>query len=263
MPWIYRLPLAVFFVVDMATFVGATLLGLWLLRPVRDRLAGRVAESFAQVSYFGTQVWLVYSLILSLVAVGSWTNFQAANDVVSRESAALEVLARKADLYPEPERTTLGGLIRDYARAVADEEWPVQRAGGEPAAGQPRLHVFRRALNGYEPRSRADELMHAETLAELTRASELRRDRVHAARTGLPGLVWLVVLAGSAVALAGATFFVHMEDRRLHKLLAALMAAFVGLVVFVTAALDHPFQGSVSPSEEPFRRIATRPFDGR
>jgi len=36
----------------------------------------------------------------------------------------------------------------------------------------------------------------------------------------------------------------------------------VGLVVFVTVALDHPFQGEVTPSEEGFRLIADRPFGG-
>ena len=92
MMWIYRLPLAAFFLLTMATFVGGTLLGLGLLRPYRDRLARNVAESFQQVSYFGTQVWLTYSLILSLVAVGSWSNFQAANDIVDHESAAIEVM---------------------------------------------------------------------------------------------------------------------------------------------------------------------------
>jgi hypothetical protein len=41
------------------------------------------------------------------------------------------------------------------------------------------------------------------------------------------------------------------------------MAAFVGLVVFVTVALDHPFQGAVTPSESGFRLIAERPFGGQ
>jgi len=263
MMWIYRLPLAAFFLLTMATFAGGTLLGLRILRPYRDRLARNVAESFQQVSYFGTQVWLTYSLILSLVAVGSWSNFQAANDIVDRESASLEVLARKSALYPEPTRSTLARLVQAYAKAVAEQEWPDQRLGREPTSATPHLHDLRRVLSGYEPRSRAEEFMHAETLHELTRASELRRDRIHAVQTGLPGLVWLVVLVGGVLALGGSTFFVHMDDARLHRVLAGLMAAFVGLVVFVTAALDHPFQGPVSPSEEPFRRIAAQPFDGR
>ena len=53
------------------------------------------------------------------------------------------------------------------------------------------------------------------------------------------------------------------DDRAAHLVLVGLMAAFVGLVVFVTVALDHPFQGAVTPSESGFRRIAERPFGGQ
>jgi hypothetical protein len=40
------------------------------------------------------------------------------------------------------------------------------------------------------------------------------------------------------------------------------VAAPVGLVVFVTVALDHPFPGAGTPSEEPVRKIAARPLGG-
>ena len=53
------------------------------------------------------------------------------------------------------------------------------------------------------------------------------------------------------------------DDRAAHRVLVGLMAAFVGLVVFVTVALDHPFQGAVTPSEQGFRLIAERPFGGQ
>ncbi len=54
-----------------------------------------------------------------------------------------------------------------------------------------------------------------------------------------------------------------VDDQTLHLTLVAIMAAFVGLVVFVTVALDHPFQGAVTPSEQGFRLIAERPFGGQ
>jgi len=54
-----------------------------------------------------------------------------------------------------------------------------------------------------------------------------------------------------------------VDDRSAHLVLVGLMAAFVGLVVFVTVALDHPFQGAVTPSESGFRLIAERPFGGQ
>ena len=41
-----------------------------------------------------------------------------------------------------------------------------------------------------------------------------------------------------------------------------IVVAFVGLVVFVTVALDHPFQGAVTPAPDGFNLIADRPFGG-
>lgn len=71
-----------------------------------------------------------------------------------------------------------------------------------------------------------------------------------------------VMLVGAALALVGATTFVPVDDRTADLAPVGLMAAFVGLVVFVTVALDHPFQGAVTPSEDGFRLIADRPFGG-
>ena len=67
MLWFYRLPLAASFALTLGAFVGGTLAGLRLLAPFRARLARRFAEGFSQVSYFGTQVWLTYSLILQRI----------------------------------------------------------------------------------------------------------------------------------------------------------------------------------------------------
>jgi hypothetical protein len=153
-------------------------------------------------------------------------------------------------------------LIREYARVVADGEWPEQRAGKHPSAAKHLFGKLNLLLGDFEPRNLPDQMVHAETLRELTAASEARRARIHATTSSLPGVVWLVMLVGAALALVGATTFVPVDDRTAHVALVGLMAAFVGLVVFVTVALDHPFQGAVTPSEDGFRLIASRPFGG-
>lgn len=262
MNWIFGLPLPLLFALVMAAFVGGTLGGMLLLAPVRKRISERFVRSSEQAAYFGAQIWLTYSLILSLVAVGAWSDYQGASEKVSREVATLEVLQRKATLYPEPMRTQLDGLIRDYARAVAEGEWPEQRAGKHPSAAKHLFQELSVLLGDFEPQNLPDQMVHAESLRELTAASEARRARIHATADSLPEVVWIVVLVGAALALGGATFFVNVDDQWLHMTLVAIMAAFVGLVVFVTIALDHPFMGSVTPSEQPFLIIASRPFGG-
>jgi len=263
MDWFFRLPLLVLFAVIVGGFVLCTLSGMLVLGPARARVLARFPRTSEQAAYFGTQIWLVYSLILSLVAVGGWSEYQSANERVSREVSTIEVLQRRAVLYPEPMRTRMDDLIRDYARMVADGEWAEQKAGRHPSAAKGAFANLNILLGDFEPTNLPDQMVHAETLRELTLASEARRARIHASHNSLPNVVWLVVIVGAGLALMGATFFVTVDHKGLHMVLVGIMAAFVGLVVFVTVALDHPFQGDVTPSETGFRYIADRPFGGQ
>ncbi len=262
MDWFFRLPLPWIFFLTIGAFLGVTLGGMILFGPVRDRLQERFHRSSEQAAYFGTQIWLAYTLILSLTAVGAWSEYQGASEKVSREVATLEVLQRASLLYPEPMRTDMDTLIRSYARDVAQQEWPEQRSGTHPSAGKFKFAKLNQLVGDYEPTSLADTLMHTETLRQMTSASEARRARIHATSSSLPGVVWVVLLVGAAIALTGATLFVTVDDTPLHLTLVGCMAAFVGLVVFVTVALDHPFQGDVTPDGTGFHLIADRPFGG-
>lgn len=263
MGWFFQQPLPLLFVEVVGSFVLVTVGVVLLTEPLRVRVRERFPRSFEQAAYYGTQIWLAYTLILSLTAVGAWSEYQSASEKVSQEVATMEVLQHRATLYPEPVRTRMDDLVRAYARAVADQEWAEQRVGKHPSAAKRHFADLNLLLGEFEPTNLPDQMVHAETLRELTAASEARRARIHATTASLPGVVWLVMLVGAAFALVGATTFVPVDDRRAHVALVGLMAAFVGLVVFVTVALDHPFQGAVTPSEDGFRLIASRPFGGQ
>jgi hypothetical protein len=258
----FRQPVPLLFIEIVGAFVGITLGGMLIFTPVRRRLKARFSRSSDQAAYFGTQIWLAYTLILSLTAVGAWSEYQAASEKVSREVASLEVLQRGALLYPEPMRGQIDEMVRDYARTVAEKEWAEQRVGVHPSAAKHKFAGIVRLLGDYEPQNLPDEMVHAETLRQLTTASETRRARIHATGNSLPTVVWIVLLVGAAIALTGSTLFVTVDDTALHLVLVGCMAAFVGLVVFVTVALDHPFQGAVTPSPDGFYFVADRPFGG-
>jgi hypothetical protein len=262
MEWFFQLPLPALFLLIVGFFVTVTVTFALRLGRLREDGHRRHPRSSEQAAYFGTQIWLVYSLVLSLVAVGAWSEYQAASEKVAREVAVLEVLQRRAALYPEPMRTRIDTEVREYARAVAEKEWPEQKAGRHPSAAKRDFADIIEALSTYTPDGLARQMMHAETLREASIASEARRARIHATHGALPGVVWVAMLLGAALALSGATFFVHIDDRILRVVLISIMAAFVGLVVFTTAALDHPFQGDVTPSEKGFVLVADRPFGG-
>ena len=255
MDWFFRQPLPLLFVEIVGAFVGVTLGGMLVFTPVRRRLQARFARSSDQAAYFGTQIWLAYTLILSL---DRGRGMVASTSRRARRSRRRWRRWRCCSAARSSTRSRCG----DYARTVADGEWAEQRVGAHPSAAKDKFAAIVRLLGDFEPRNLPDQMIHAETLRQLTTASETRRARIHATGSSLPGVVWVVLLVGAAIALTGATLFVAVDDTALHLVLVGCMAAFVGLVVFVTVALDHPFQGAVTPSDVGFRLIADRPFGG-
>jgi hypothetical protein len=62
------------------------------------------------------------------------------------------------------------------------------------------------------------------------------------------------VVVGAIIGL-GATFFFKVEDRRLHAILVTLLAAFMGLIIFMILALDQPFRGDLGITPQAYQLI--------
>ena len=78
--------------------------------------------------------------------------------------------------------------------------------------------------------------------------------RLDAATTGLPTVMWGVIVAGAFISLSAAFFF-KVEDARLHGTLVTLLAVFMGLIIFMILALDRPFRGDLGLPPDPYRLI--------
>jgi len=117
------------------------------------------------------------------------------------------------------------------------------------------LNRFQATLTGFEPATDGQKILHGEALRaynQLIEARSLRLDAV--VNTGLPSVLWVVVLAGAFISLI-ATFFFKVEDLRLHAIMVMLLAAFMGLIVFMIFAFDRPFRGDLGLKPEPYQLV--------
>ena len=48
---------------------------------------------------------------------------------------------------------------------------------------------------------------------------------------------------------------IYVQRKRLHVVMAGLLALFIGLVMFATADMDHPYRGSISVGPGAFERV--------
>jgi hypothetical protein len=250
MYWIYDLSNWLLCSLIVLTFVGLALIGLFITRPLVGRLLGRSPKHNDVVSFFFASMGVFYGLALGLIAVATWENYTEIDGIVSSEAAAVASFYRDLDGYPKPMRNRLETMMRDYTRVVIEKEWPAHKQGLALEDGDTILDRLENIVMEFEPASEREKIVHAEVLRSL----DQRRLRLQAVSTGLPSALWAVVLVGALIN-GVLTYLFWVENLWLHAALVALLAVFIALLVFLTAAMDNPFRGEFSVPAEAFQTI--------
>ena len=119
--WLYDIPSLLAVGLLAALFVGVCWIGIVLLSsrlvPMVHHQPGLNEILGDYLQYFG----VIYGLLLGLLAVATYQNHSDVEKTVSSEASALAALYRDVSAYPEPIRSELEALLRDYARYVIVE----------------------------------------------------------------------------------------------------------------------------------------------
>src|SRR3954454_589168 len=215
----------------------------------------RVTEGDSEFSGAGVQsIMVFYGLALALIAVNVWQTYNDVSRTVSLEATTFAALYRDVSGYPEPIRGKLQGEIRGYVDQIIHGAWPIMRKGQVPTEGVEWMNRFQAVLMSFEPAGEGQRILHAETLAAYNRAVQARRMRVDAIGTGLPDVMWVVIVVGAVISISSCYFF-HVEDVRLHVILVGLLAVLIGLVITMTVSMNHPFRGTLGLSADPYQLV--------
>ena len=84
-----------------------------------------------------------------------------------------------------------------------------------------------------------------------------RRTRIVAAKEGLPGVLWAVLVFGAVVAVAF-TYLFGMRNSWAHRLMVMSLTAVIALVLFTMGVMEYPFSGGASLQPEAFELILER-----
>jgi hypothetical protein len=199
-------------------------------------------------------VMVFYGLAVALIAVTVFQTYSDTSKVVTGEATALNALYRDVTSYPEPIRTDLQRGLRDYTDQVINQAWPLQRQGKVPNGGIEYMTRFQAILDKFEPTTEGQKLLHGETLRAYNLLIQARRQRLDAVGTGLPKVMWTVIVFGAFISLSS-SFFFKVEDARLHIIEVLLLAVFIGLVIFMILSLDRPFRGDLGIRADPYQLV--------
>jgi hypothetical protein len=253
MYWIYNLPAWLLGVLVVGAFLAFATGGVVLTRPVVGKRFGNEEGWREHVSIILEAAFVFVGLLMALVTIAAYDNFAEARNKVAAEASELGTLYRDASAFPEPVRSQVEGDLATYLERVVGQDWPDQQRGIIPSQDPEPGRVIH-LLAAFQPGSVSETNLQQATLAQVNGWLKARRDRIDLVTRGLPADLWVVLVLG-AVINVGLTWLLPVQGLRAHLILSGAFAAVVGLLLFVTASMDHPFRGTFSVSPEAFHVI--------
>ena len=187
---------------------------------------------------------VVYAVLLGLVVVAVWEQWNAAADSADQEASELAEVFWVADRMPESKGHNIQELVHSYARVVVEEEWPLMRQGKSSQKAWALLDEIRSEVQDFQPSTPAQQVLYEQGLERVHELADARRERLLVADQGLPSILWVVLIIGGVVVI-GFTYLFGLDSTVTHLLMVAALALIIALVLFTVAELDFPFRGGI------------------
>lgn len=222
----------------------------------RKLLRGRVREGHNDVLVpIFLNAGVLFAVVLGFMVIAVWESYEAARTTVAMEAATLVTLYRTTYGMPPETGDKLRTMVREYAKAVIEDEWPTQasKAEGSSRARHAMGALFRAfgdGTIGSEVKSSHPYLTGA-ILSSVSDVTAARNQRNIQAHESLPWAMWLAAIGGALIVI-GMGCLIWMEDAGPHVLMSAAMAALIGMLLFTCQIMSHPFRGPLAISAESF-----------
>jgi Protein of unknown function (DUF4239) len=245
-------------VLVIGVWTGLALIGLYIFHRsvdvhVREKDTETVGLTYAIVA-------VIYAVLIAVIVVDVWETFSKADEIAAAEANKLSNLMLDTAGLPTPAAGEVRADINKYLDIVIKVEWPSQQRGKLDEAvfepGWAALGHLSTQLAVFDPATMGQNATKAEMLRAVNELIKARRNRILAAGAHLPEIVWGILLIGGAVAVVY-TYLFGAHSFWIHLAITGLISGSIALVFVLLIALDYPFRGDVSVSDEAFVNVRT------
>jgi hypothetical protein len=237
--------------------VGAALLGVLALKPFLRLLIGFRDPHINETIGYGTSGYsLFYALLVGLLTVAAYQNRERVEQAILAEANAVGALYSDMETYPEPIRSDMKELLRDYVLFTVHKDWPAHREGRFMSGGVNRTAAMRQKLATFEPQTTAQQIVHAQVIGAFHEFSAARQARLTGVITRIPDVLWYAVGIGAVISVV----VIAMLRMKIvaHFILGAISIFFLGVILFVIVVLDDPLRGLSGVAPTAFETVWER-----
>lgn len=197
-------------------------------------------------------IGVIYAVLLAFVAIGVWERFQLAEARSYDEASAIATVYRDAGSFPSAK--DLRPLLRAYVQSVINVEWPRMERGDRSEISNALVVAADRQVRALPVATPRLANIQAQMLAAMDTALDDREARLTIDSSGINKLMWFVLLAGAVITVAF-TYLFGFDQTLMQQLMIGALSLLIGLVLFLTLALDYPFRGGISVGPDAFRSL--------
>lgn len=240
--------------------VGAAIAFLLLLRRVWHSELRRPHNDL--IGWHLSVLGSTYAVIIGFMLFAVWTNFETADGNAEAEANCLVNMVRSSAGLSAESHEQIRGLASEYASIMLNDEWPAMERGDVSPKSHVSIEKLWTTVTDGEIHSSRERTSLDHTFSELARMTEYRRLRQLQVNSYLPGILWLVLIAGTTVTILSACLL-GAADLKLHLIQVVTLALMISSVLVAIGDINRPFQGSVHVDATGFERARVAIADTR
>lgn len=253
--FLYEIPTWVFAFILILFCVGPAVTGLVWSRDFIYKFFHVSQDSNDAVNLFSGAIGVVYGLLLGMVAVANWNDFNETQTIITKEAAAIIGFHKIVTGFGTKAASKLQEDALKYTHMILELEWPLHAHGLISDECAPILSELHQDLLSFNPASLRQQAIFSDALLSFNKMAEYRSMRFDAVKdVGVPSVFWIVILLGGSLSTI-LMYFVHLPSVRMHIVMVAIYSTFIGFMLFLIAALDNPFKGGISVSAVPYQTV--------
>jgi len=245
-------------VILVAVLVGVAISGQVIVRLFvkPDSLVEHHGPAEAMLGVVGT----LYSVLLGFLVAGAMEKYAEAKMHTEMEANGVANIFRLSRGLQEDDRLRLRNLCRDYSNEVITIEWPIMEARGKINHNWQAYQKLWEAVVSVDPINERQINLHAATVQAMEDVGMNRRTRILIAKTGPSTTLWIVLGIGAFITI-GFTFVFSSKWAGIQALMTSLVAATLGLNMWLLAVYSTPFSGDLKINADMFELLKENVFN--
>lgn len=251
--WLLTIPEWVALLAILSALTVPSIVGFFIVHrlvPVAVRRAHNDVAGFVFAA-----VAVMYGVLLAFVVIIVWEQYDETRTSTLEESSAALSLHHAMEAYADTTHLPVfRAAVLAYLRGVVDQEFPAMAELSHPPATNAALEAMWERAERLSPSLPREQVLYQELIDRLNQLEGLRAQRLNEAHDQLPHAVWLAIIPGAMLTI-GFVFLMGTENANAQALMVGVLAALIGVVLYVIIELDHPFSGSVRIGSDDFQQV--------